>query len=116
MWLDIVLGAILIISIVIGLWKGFFDSLLGVVSTGLALVVGFTCARPAQSFICKFIDLPTWIDGLLSKVIENPEQIISLFGNDSLALKRIELANFLAIVLSGIIMFIVILVLIDELT
>ena len=108
MWLDIVLGAILLISIVIGLWKGFFDSLLGLVSTGLALVVGFTCAKPASAFIAKFIDLPAWIDGLLSKVIENPDQIVSLFGNDSLALKRMELANFLAIVLSGIIVFLVV--------
>lgn len=108
MWLDIVLGAIILISVIVGLWKGFFDSLLGVISTGLALVVGFTCARPANEFIAKFIDLKTWIDGMLSKVIESPDQIISLFGNDSLALKRLELANFLAIVLSGVIMFIVV--------
>lgn len=108
MWIDIVLGAILLISVVVGLWKGFFDSLLGLVSTGLAVVIGFTCAKPANTFIAKFIDLSSWIDGLLSKVIENPETIVSLFGNDALALKRIELANFLAIVLSGIITFLVV--------
>lgn len=108
MWIDIVLAAIIIISVVIGLWKGFFDSLLGLVSTGLAVVIGFTCARPANDLIANFVDLTSWIDGLLSKVIENSETIVSLFGNEALALKRVELANFLAIVLSGVITFLVV--------
>lgn len=108
MWIDIVIIAIVLISVAIGLWKGFFDSLLGLVSTGLALVAGYFGARPACSFIGNFVDLGGWIDGMLSKVFENPETLVSLFGNETLALKRLELANFLAIVLSGVITFFVV--------
>lgn len=104
MWVDIVLIAILIVSVVIGLWKGFFDSLLGLVSTGIALVVAVTCAKPAASFINKFINLPNWFDGLLGKVI-NDTELISIFGSEKLAFTRIELANFLSIIASGVILF-----------
>lgn len=107
MWIDIVLIAIILVSVAIGLWKGFFDSLLGLISTGLALVAGYFGARPACSFIGNFIDLGSWIDGMLSKVFDD-NAIIALFGNEILSVKRPELANFLAIVLSGVITFLVV--------
>ncbi len=106
MWVDIVLIAILVVFLIIGLWKGFFDSLLGLISTGLAIVVAITCAKPASSFINKFINLPNWIDGLLSKVMAE-DKVVNLFGNADLSFTRIQLANFLSIVMSAIIVFIV---------
>lgn len=107
MWLDIVVIAIIAICVIVGLWKGFFDSLLGLISTGLAAVVAFTCAKPAATFINKIINLPNWIDGLLTKVIADGE-VVSLFGSAKMSFTRIELANFLSIILSAVIVFFVV--------
>ena len=106
MWVDIVLVAILLIFVVVGLWKGFFDSVLGLISTGLAVVVGFTCAKPASTFINKLVNLPDWLNGVLGKVVKEGETV-TLFGNNALSFTQIQLANFLSIVLSGIIVFLV---------
>ena len=107
MWVDIVLFAILIVSVLIGLWKGFFDSLLGLVSTGIALVVGVTCAKPAAGFINKIINLPNWFDGMLAKTI-NDTELVSIFGSEKMAFTRLELANFLSIIASGVLMFLLV--------
>jgi len=106
MWIDIVLGAILIVFVVIGLWKGFFDSILGLISTAIAVVVGITCAKPATGFINKIINLPNWFEGLLGKAIADGE-VIKLFGNNNLAFDKTQLANFLAVVATGIILFLI---------
>ena len=57
MWVDIVFFAVLAIFMVIGLWKGLFDSLLSLISTGVALTVAILCAKPATTFIAKLIEL-----------------------------------------------------------
>lgn len=106
MWVDIVLGAILIVFVVIGLWKGFIDSILGLISTAIALVVGITCAKPATGFINKFINLPNWFEGILGKSLADG-QVIKLFGNENLAFDKTQLANFLAVVVTGVILFII---------
>lgn len=104
MWIDIILGVILVVFVVIGLWKGFFDSILGLISTAIAVVVGVTCAKPATGFVNKIVNLPNWFDGVLSKAFAEGE-VITLFGNENLAFDKTQLANFLAVVATGVILF-----------
>ena len=104
MWIDIVLAIVLIAFVAIGIWKGFFDSILGLISTAIAVVVGITCAKPATGFINKLVNLPGWFEKLLSKAFQEGE-VIKLFGNENLAFDKTQLANFLAVVATGIILF-----------
>lgn len=106
MWVDIVFFAVLAIFLIVGLWKGFIDSILSLVSTGVALVVAILVAKPASAFINKIINLPAWFEKMLAGVMK--EESVSLFGSSALTFTKQQFAAFLAIVASVIIVFILI--------
>lgn len=107
MWVDIVMFAILAIFLVIGLWKGLFDSLLSLISTGVALTISILVAKPATSFIAKIVNIPAWFESLLGKAMGDGTTI-ELFGIKSLEFTKSELANFLSVVFSVVVVFILI--------
>lgn len=104
MWLDIVLVAILIVFTVIGLFKGFIDSVLGLISTGVAFVIAIVCTKPATKLINKIVDVPKWFNGMLDKVAS--DETIKIFG--AIEFSKIEVANFLSVVFSILVVFILV--------
>ena len=55
-WIDIVFIAILVVFAIIGLWRGLFDSLLGLISSGVALAIAIFTAKPVAKFLNKIPD------------------------------------------------------------
>jgi len=104
MWLDIVLCAILIAFTVIGLFKGLIDSVLSLISTGVSLTVAIVCAKPATKFINKFVNVPKWFEGMLDKVAS--DETVKIFG--TIEFSKIEVANFLSVIFSILVVFILI--------
>jgi membrane protein required for colicin V production len=55
---DWVIGAIFLVSILIGLLRGFIREALSIVSWIMAIWLGITFCEPAGDFIAQFIDIP----------------------------------------------------------
>jgi len=105
MWVDIIFFAILAIFVIIGIVKGLFDSLLGLISTGVALAIAILVAKPATSFLSKFK-----VDGMFYKMLDKMEdgEVVHLFGNPALEFTKDGIANFLTDIFSIIVVFILI--------
>lgn len=103
MWVDIVFFAIIIVFAVIGLWKGLFESLLSLISTGVCVFVAVYLAKPCASFINNTLglDTPKMFDGLIGKF--SKEQVFHLFGME---FARSEVAGFLSMIFAGLVVFI----------
>lgn len=103
MWVDIVFFVIIAIFALIGLWKGLFDSLLSLISTGVCVVVAVWLAKPCASFINNTIklDVPKLFDGLIGKF--STETTFEFFG---MTFSRGEIAGFLSMIFAGLIVFI----------
>ena len=103
MWVDIVFFAIIALFALIGLWKGLFDSLLSLISTGVCLAVAVYLARPCASFINNTIklDVPKLFDGLIGKF--SAETSFEFFG---MTFARSEIAGFLSMIFAGLIVFV----------
>lgn len=106
-WIDIVFIAILVIFAIIGLWRGLFDSLLALISSGVALVVAVLTAKPVAKLLNKMVSINGWFEKTLNKTVGN-EGTITLFGNTELSFSVKEVAEFLSIVFAIIVMFILI--------
>ena len=103
MWVDIVFFAVIIVFALIGLWKGLFDSLLSLISTGVCLGIAIWLAKPCASFINNTIklDVPKLIDGLVGKMTK--ETSFELFG---MTFTRGQISGFLSMVFAGLIVFV----------
>lgn len=103
MWVDIVFFAIIILFALIGLWKGFFESLISLISTALCVVASVYLAKPCASFINNTIglDTPKMFDGLIGKFTK--EQQFSLFN---MTFTRGEIAGFLSMIFAGLVVFV----------
>ena len=103
MWVDIVFFAIIALFALIGLWKGLFDSLLSLISTGVCVAVAVWLAKPCASFINNTIklDVPKLFDGLIDKF--SKEASFEFFG---MTFSRGEIAGFLSMIFAGLIVFI----------
>lgn len=103
MWVDIVFFVIIAIFALIGLWKGLFDSLLSLISTGVCLAVAVWLAKPCASFINNTIklDVPKLFDGLIGKF--SNEASFEFFG---MTFARGEIAGFLSMIFAGLIVFV----------
>lgn len=99
MWIDVIFFAILIIFATTGVIKGLFDSLLGLISTGLSFAIAILCAKPATSFLGKIFPIPEMFKKMLK------EDSYSLFGK---VFTEDQVATFLTIVLVILIVFILI--------
>lgn len=106
MWNYIIDGLLILIIVVcaiIGIVKGFFDSILSLVGTGLALAVSVFTAKYVANFINKIFNFEEF---LLTKIDEaTTEGVITIFGVD---LQNTEVAKFAVWVVSIIIVFIIV--------
>lgn len=106
MWNYIIDGLvilILLISMIVGIVKGLFDSILSLFGTAIALAVSAFTAKYIASFINKIFNFEEY---LLTKIDEaNAGGVISIFGVD---LDNSEVAKFVVWVISLIIMFLIV--------
>lgn len=104
-WIDIVVIAILIIAAIIGLAKGFFESLLSLFGTGLALVAAYFAGVPVANFLNGIVDINGFIAGLLTDWgVAADGKVNILFQTFTVD----KAANFVTIVLSIVVVFILI--------
>lgn len=108
MWsyiIDGVLIAIIIISAIVGIIKGFFDSLLSLLGTGIALAVGVYCAKHVSNWVNKIFNLEELI---LTKLDEsNAEGVISFFG-DKFTLSNSDVAKFCVWLITVVSLFLIV--------
>lgn len=112
MWsyiIDGLLILILIICTIVGIVKGLFDSLLGLISTGLALVISVFTAKYVANFINKIFNFEALIlkelDGVKAAEGSASEGVISIFGTP---LKNADVAKFCVWICSVVIVFLII--------
>lgn len=102
MWIDIVVVVLLLAFTIIGLIKGFFNSLLALISSAGALALAIWLGKPAAAFINKIVNVPAWFEKILKK------ESYTLFGSSTLSFTKQELAAFLSVVVAVIVVFILI--------
>ena len=96
MLIDVIFFGILIVFAVIGIVKGFFDSILSLISTGLSFAIAIVLAKPATSFLGKIFPIPELMRGMLK------EESYTLFNN---AFTKDEVATFLTVLVCIFIVF-----------
>lgn len=107
MWSYIVDGIVILIllfCIGVGIGKGLFDSLLSLISTGIALVVSIFCAKYAANIINKIFNFEGFI---LEKLDGSNEGYVTFFG-DKFSVTNVEAAKFCVWIFSLVIVFLII--------
>lgn len=66
-WIDIVFIAIIVIFAIIGLAKGFFDSLLSLFASVASIFLAFWASKPVAAFLNKLVDVNGFFEKLLLK-------------------------------------------------
>lgn len=98
MWLDIVLLVLIVVCAFVGLFKGFFDSILSLFGNVVSLIIAYFLAKYVASFLNATFGVNTYIAKLLEKWGVNEGGLIG-FSRD-------RLANIITLVLSIIIVWI----------
>ena len=104
-WFDIIFIAIVAIFAIVGLWKGLLDSILGLVTTLVSIVLSIWWAKPVAKFLRKIVD----IDNIFFKMLKGAfaeKETIKVLG--VISLTREKLSAFLTVALSAVIIFILI--------
>lgn len=96
MLVDVIFFGILIVFAIIGIVKGFFDSILSLISTGLSFAIAIVLAKPATSFLGKIFPIPEMFNGMLK------QDSYQLFGQ---SFQKAEVATFLTVLLCIFIVF-----------
>lgn len=108
MWNYIIDGifiGIIVISVIIGIAKGFFDSLLSLIGTGVAFAAAIFLGKYVANFINKIFDFENFI---LEKIdASNADGVVSFFGG-KFELSNVEVAKFCVWVCAVIVVFIAI--------
>lgn len=106
MWpyiIDGVLILILVVSVIVGIVKGFFDSLLGLIGTGLAFLIAIFTAKYLSNFLNKIIGIEDFVMNKLS-AIEGNDGTIQFFGTRT----NSEVAKFCSWIVTVIVIFLII--------
>ena len=105
-WIDIVIIAIVVISAIIGLYKGLFESILSIFGTLLSLFIAIWASKPVAGFLNSLVDINGFFENLLVKwgVADANNTVNVLFNTYSVG----DVANFMTIIATVIIMFILI--------
>lgn len=104
MWsyiIDGVLILILVISTIVGIVKGFFDSLLSLLGTGISFAVAVFTAKYVSGFLNNIIGIEKFV---LDKLDASNEGTVNFFGPRSNA----EVAKFCTWIVTVIVMFLII--------
>jgi len=104
-WIDIVVIAIIAICAIVGLARGFFDSILALFGTVLSLGIAIWLSQPAVELVNRLVNLNAFFAGLL-------EQWGVAYGGQVSILTQIfsleQAAHFVSIVAMVVLLFILI--------
>lgn len=103
-WIDIIFIAILVIFAIIGIVKGLLESILSLVSTGVAFGLAIWIGKPAAKFLRGIVNIDGWFEKLLAKA-SSEDPIADFLG---ITITREQLAKFLTVVLCVVVVFILI--------
>lgn len=98
MWLDIVLLVLIVLCALVGLFKGFFDSLLSLFGNLVSVVIAYFLAKYVASFLNSTFKVSDYVVKLLTKWGVSEGGIIGF--------SRVKLANTITFVLSIIVIWI----------
>ena len=104
-WIDIVVIALVVLSAIIGLAKGLFESILSLFGTGLSLGIAIWASKPVANFISGIVNVNEFIVGLLEKYGVAEDGVVKILMQN-FAVE--QAADFLTIVASVILVFILI--------
>jgi len=107
MWSYIIDGAlilIIVISAIIGIIKGFFDSLLSLLGTGIALAVAVFTAKYVSNWLNKIVNIEQFI---LDKLDASNEGSIEFF-NGKFSYSNVEVAKFCVWLITVLVIFLII--------
>ena len=112
MWsyiIDGLLILILVVCVIIGVSKGLFDSVIGLIGTGVSLIAAVFLAKHVANFVNKIFNFENFV---LEKLdASNSEGVISFFGGN-FTLSNVEVAKFCVWICSVVILFLCILLVI----
>ena len=100
-WIDVIFAVIIVVYALIGLSKGFFESVLRLVSTGASVGLAVWLARPLSTLVNKILPLIKWYE----KALESQPETIQIFGYQ---FTHSQAAAFLSIVTTGIVIFLLV--------
>lgn len=104
MWpyiIDGVLILILVVSMIVGIVKGFFDSILSLLGTGLSFVIAIFTAKHVSSFLNNLLGIENFV---LTKLDGTTEGTVEFFGTRTNA----EVAKFCTWIVTVIVLFLII--------
>ena len=107
MWSYIIDGliiAIIVVSAIIGIAKGFFDSLLSLIGTGVALAVAVFTAKYVSAWLNKIINIEGWI---LGKLDASNGGTVSFFDG-KFSYTNAEVAKFCVWIVTVLVLFLII--------
>jgi len=98
-----------VVCVIIGVCKGLFDSLIGLIGTGVSLIASVFLAKHVAGFINKIFGFE---DFVLEKLdANNSDGVISFFGGN-FTLSNVEVAKFCVWICAVVILFLTILLVI----
>ena len=106
MWsiiIDVILIELIVISVIVGITKGFLDSILSLVGTGLALLISVFLAKHVANFINRIFNFE---DFVLKHLDGAEEGSMKIFG--VIELHNVEVAKFAVWIATVIILFVLI--------
>ena len=112
MWSYIIDGILILtilICVIIGVSKGFFDSVIGLIGTGLSLVISVFSAKHVANFVNKIFNFEDFVLEQLDK--SNSNGVISFFGG-KFSISNVECAKFCVWISTVVILFLAILLII----
>lgn len=104
-WLDIVVIGVIVISAIIGLSKGLFESILAIFGTALSLFIAIWASKPVASFVNGIVDLNSFLATQLTEWGVASGGNVSIIG---LSFTVEKAAEYLAIILAGVAVWIAI--------
>ena len=107
MWSYIIDGliiAVIVVSAIIGIAKGFFDSILSLVGTGVALAVAVFTAKYVAEWLNKIINIESWV---LGKLDASNGGTVSFFDG-KFSYTNAEVAKFCVWIFTVLILFLII--------
>ena len=107
MWSYIIDGAlilIIVISAIVGIIKGFFDSLLSLLGTSIALAVAVFTAKYVSNWLNKIINIEQFV---LDKLDASNEGSVEFF-NGKFSYSNVEVSKFCVWLITVIVIFLII--------
>lgn len=110
MWniiIDVALILIIVVSAIIGIVKGLFDSVLSLIGTGIALAIAVFTAKHVSNFLNGIINIEQFLLDKIDAADEAKTGMVEFFGG-KLSFSNVEVAKFGVWVITVIVIFLII--------